>query len=971
MRTARKFWRSGPLASVIVLLLLVACGQAPSKQNTPLPEAPGEFSLATLAAACYAADSAAVSLTWYESERAESYTVLRNGEAVASLGGEMTAYLDHDGIEPGSSYSYVIQASNTGGSTDSEAQELQIAVDLCNSEDPEAGETPTPAADPPPTPADDLTAVMQCTPAGPTVVLSWSTVEGAEQLLIERDYAELENLAGSATTYTDAGFVPDVEHTYVLRASNATGISLSLPVRITVPFAACGLGSKTVSSRAGFSLAVARDGTVWAWGGEPFDDEENDEYRSVSWLFPGLGPGDGNPLRAGQPVRVPGLTNITAVAAGYGHALALDSSGNVWGWGYWYGGVLGKPDDANPWPQLVQDLPPIIDIAAGAQFSLALAEDGTVWSWGVNKDGQLGRNDELEFDHRPIRIEGLSDVRAVYAGDEHSFAVHTNGTVSAWGNNDDGQLGLGDYDNRYSPELVEGLTEVRMLAATHYASVAISETGTVWMWGYTDWDDPDIGPVSIAESNTPIVIPEVTGAVHIAIADNTVTAVLDDGSAVTWGLNWLSEPVWPPETVPGVADAVLAAAGQGFSFVVDGTGRVQAWGSNQTTGLGWNTPQFSLDFVEAAKFNAAQLSAGEDFALALDTSGTVYSWGLDHSGQLGQGTEIVERSVPTPINGLPAGVTQVSAGREHALAVDGQGAVWAWGSNRHGKLGLGSAGPEGFTSVPMQIEHDEWDAIAITQVAAGNRHSLALDENGDVWAWGGNFNGELGNGTSGVSHGVDEPFKVSLPDSAIHVAAGDRHSVAVLADGSVYSWGSRSDGAMGDSGASGSTGNQTVPIAADLEKNNVVAVAAGHSVTIALHEDGSVSAWGNRNYLARTGLPIVQAAPMPIPDLNDIVHVDVSNTHALAWSETGALYTWGGYNDFGELGDGSYTPSTQPVLVASNASFAAAGVNFTVAVLKDMIYTVGSDRKGQLGVGHLFGSSRPIPITGLPLVATP
>ena len=250
-----------------------------------------------------------------------------------------------------------------------------------------------------------------------------------------------------------------------------------------------------IAGGAAHSLALEDDGTVWAWGGN-WDGQ--------------LGFGC-SPTHSSTPLQVlerdgeTVLSFVQAIAAGTHHSLALSSGGTIWAWGGNYHGQLGIGDSwgdvCNAYMVLGSDgvwaLDGVQAIAAGTHHSLALKNDGTVYAWGGNSYGQLGINSTDEHDY-PIQVQGpggvdfsgyLSDVKAVAAGEHHSLALKNDGTVWAWGGNNNGQLGINSKHEQHTPVQVMGpngvgyLSDVKAVAAGEFFSLALKNDGTVWAWG--------------------------------------------------------------------------------------------------------------------------------------------------------------------------------------------------------------------------------------------------------------------------------------------------------------------------------------------------------------------------------------------------------------------------------------------------------------------------------------------------------
>jgi alpha-tubulin suppressor-like RCC1 family protein len=332
----------------------------------------------------------------------------------------------------------------------------------------------------------------------------------------------------------------------------------------------------------------------------------------------------------------------------------------------------------------VEGLPKVKAVAAGYNYSLALTESGEVYAWGWNEEGQLGLGD-TEDRLTPTKVEGLPKVKAIAAGGAHSLALTESGEVYVWGYNASGQLGLGDTEARLTPTKVEGLPKVKAIAA---------------------------------------------------------------GGA--WPIRYVVEA--------------------GHSLALTESGEVYAWGNNAfgQLGLGDTEDRLTPTKVEGLP-KVKAVAAGYDHSLALTESGEVYAWGNNASGQLGLGDREV-RLTPTKVPGL-ARVKAIAAGGDsrsidaslvesyaagtdmededtdtdnvdteeqptgYSLALAESGEVYAWGNNSRGQLGLGDTGT---CLVPTQVP----GLAKVKAIAAGQLHSLALTESGEVYAWGVNWGGE-------------------------------------------------------------------------------------------------------------------------------------------------------------------------------------------------------------------------------------
>ena len=312
-------------------------------------------------------------------------------------------------------------------------------------------------------------------------------------------------------------------------------------------------------------------------------------------------------------------------------------------------------------------------------------------------------------------------------------------------------------------------------------------------------------------------------------------------------------------------------------------------------------------------------AAGSAHSLALDDQGRLWAWGRNRFGELGDGTT-TDALTPVAVDLSALGsapVVSVTAGWDHNLALDDQGRLWAWGDNFRGQLGDGTMSG-GLT--PVAVDLSALGGSGVVSVAAGRSFSLALDEDGRLWAWGNNGSGQLGDGTRTIAL---TPVAVDLSalDGAevVSVAAGVNFSLALDEDGRLWAWGSNALGELGD----GTIINRSTPVAVDLSRLNdasVVLVAAGGYHSLALDEDGRrVWAWG-WNYFGQLGdgTTIDRLTPVAV-DLSAlggavIVSVAAGLEHNLALDDEGRLWAWGS-NFVGQLGDGTTTDRLTPVAV--------------------------------------------------------
>lgn len=310
------------------------------------------------------------------------------------------------------------------------------------------------------------------------------------------------------------------------------------------------------------------------------------------------------------------------------------------------------------------------------------------------------------------------------------------------------------------------------------------------------------------------------------------------------------------------------------------------------------------------------------------------------------------------------GTTDSEAARLTVSSTDYR--AYGWGENSHGQAGIGSNEPIVASPTPIS------SLSFVTAVAAGTRHSLGLLADGTVEAWGVNSRGQLGY----EGAGSNTPVAVAPLGRATAIAAGTNHSVALLSNGTVTDWGDDENGQLGD----GHTAEAEPPVAV-AGLSGVTAIAAGAEHTLALLSDGTVMAWGN-NELGQlgTGNTKSSSTPVAVNGLSGVTAIAADRNYSMALLSDGTVMTWGDDED-GQLGnnevmetaeEGVFSDTPVPVEGLSEATAIAAGATHALALLSDKtVLAWGNDRDGELGNGAIEPMSvRPTPVDGLSDVAS-
>jgi alpha-tubulin suppressor-like RCC1 family protein len=533
----------------------------------------------------------------------------------------------------------------------------------------------------------------------------------------------------------------------------------------------------------GFSLAVKTDRTLWVWG--------------ANWNGQ---LGDGTNLSTNVP-HLSALSNIAAVSAGRYFAMALKTDGTVWTWGANGSGQLGNGQTnlTSLVPVQVVNLSNVAAIAAGDYYALAAKTDGTVWAWGDNRCSQLGQITAAST-NAPVQIAGLSNIVALSAAWGHCLALDAAGVLRAWGNGMYGQLGNGVMAFRTLPHQVGGLSNISLLAAGADFSMAAVSNGAVWAWGNNK--QGQLGNGNNVASNAPGLVSGLSNVSALAGGGNWYyppyskahALGLKDGSVWAWGNNdrgQLGNGTNANTNLPiavGLANVTALGAGKYFSLTLKSGGTVWGWGENDMGQLGIANQDSTNRPVQALIADVTAIACGSYHVLALKTDRSLQAWGNNWSGQLGNGM-LDNTNIPVAVIGT-SDTLAIAAGGMSSMKLKADGTVWAWGNNYDGLLGVGSTNPE--IAMPAQV----LDLFNITTIAAGDSHMLALASNGTVWAWGNNFGGQLGIGQSGNL--TNHPVQVLGLSNVTAIAAGANHSLALKNDGTVWAWGYNDYGQLGD-----------------------------------------------------------------------------------------------------------------------------------------------------------------------------
>ena len=662
-------------------------------------------------------------------------------------------------------------------------------------------------------------------------------------------------------------------------------------------------------------VALKANGEVWTWG-----------YNGYGQL------GIGNTETKNRPTK----TNIynskdetqstyaIDVAAGYSHTLVLKSDGTVWAAGYNEYGQLGDSSTTNTseFVQVTGIPEKVIAITAGGHSSYALTESGKVYGWGYNYEGQLGRGSTSQNNPNatPQKMQKVSNIIQMSAGDNHIVMLDADGTVWSTGHNYYGQLGTNNKTNYSIPQQMRTgtttvLNNIKKVSAGSLHTLALAENGTVYSLGYNYYGQ--LGTRNTTNYMLPVTMVDSKG--------NTVTGVKDIEA------NGYTSILSIKPTTTGTEGNLSQTAG---IYVTGYNNYGQLFNQDTKTLTSLTKVQEDKNIITMASTQ----SISSQTSAIVDDSGLVYTVGYNGYGAMGNKT--------TTSTTEPANISEAS------LEVNTRKIVLNLETNNLSKQ-IEAKTDLGFNLLIDQVENEEityktldeniatvTDAGLVTgqkygttkievstnklpnkvlidvqvlrkndktiaKTVSGTDFTLALKADGTVWTWGYNGYGQLGLGDNSNRY---RPTQINI-ENVVDIAAGNNHALLVTADGKVYSFGSNSYGQLGRTGNTYTP--QEIPNLENIEK-----VSAGNYHSMAIDKEGNVYTWGyNQNGQLGDGTRISNSIPTKIK-LTNITKIATKNNTSAAIDGDGNLYTWG-YNYYGQQGittDNVYTPRKVSIL---------------------------------------------------------
>ena len=723
-----------------------------------------------------------------------------------------------------------------------------------------------------------------------------------------------------------------------------------------------------LSTKIGTAL-IKTDGTLWNWG-------------SNSWGQLG----DNTIVHKSSPVQtITGGTNWKQVAGGIYNTAAVKTDGTLWIWGDNSWGQLGDNT-------IVAKSSPIQTIAGGTNWSqvacgpwniAAIKTDGTLWTWGLNSAGELGDNTAVAKSSPIQTIAGGTNWSQVACGDRHIAAIKTDGTLWLWGTNSFyGFLGDSTIVGKSSPvQTITGGTDWKQVACGTGITAAIKTDGTLWNWGNNI--SGQLGNSTQVAKSSPIqTIAGGTNWSQVNCGDSFTAAIKTDGTLWTWGgnssgqlgNNTLTNRSSPVQTIAGGTNWNYISTSSNSMYSIDTSDNLWSWGSNTAGQLfiaGSADNKSSPVQTIAGGTNWSQVETSLDHTAAIKTDGTLWTWGYNTQGQLGDNTQVAKSS---PIQTIAGGTnwSQVACGTTYTAAIKTDGTLWTWGYNGYGNLGDNTAVKK---SSPIQTiaGGTNW-----SQVACGIYNTAAIKTDGTLWTWGYNSSGQLGDNTQVSKYSPAQT--IAGGTNWKYVSCGDSHIIAIQLNNTLWTWGSNTNGNLGDN----TQVAKSSPIQTIAGGTSWKQVSGGTTYTAAIKTDGTLWTWGynftgvlgdnTRSYKSSPvqtiaggtnwkqvggGVGSVHISAIistTSPILGNIQDGDSSDLGDLLvprdiFSE-GGLWVWGS-NAHGNLGDNTQVAKSSPIQTiagGTNWKQVSSLYRHTAAIKTDgTLWIWGVNSRGQLG----------------------
>lgn len=660
-----------------------------------------------------------------------------------------------------------------------------------------------------------------------------------------------------------------------------------------------------------------------------------------------------------SPIKNSYLKNIKDIAVSKGSICAVDISNRVWCWGGNNRGQLGQDNSElyqSSYPLEVAFQKPITKVIAGFDNFCAIHTDATMSCWGDNPFNIFNSAIPGAHQLKPVLYPNLSDVKDLSIGIFNLCIIKNDGSLLCNGHNASGQVGDGTFEDKVSLTQLN-LTNVRSVAAGIRTTCAVTNTNEGFCWGANPSGliGSDTDPYQYANPN-PKQITITSDISEILLGESTACAVHSDQSLFCWGSNTHGESGNGTlnENINGSDIPNLTLHSGSFTentiCGLNSENEVLCWGGNFNGQAGQpilevvSTPSLVIQHSTVVKTYSSLLAGQAN--TCMKNEGQLYCWGNNEQGQLGFRNMNFQEVYPVKMIGHE-NVVQSSIGFGLLCHINQNSKVLCAGYNNFGQAGKDPSE----TAVRTLYEVPGLDGML--NVQTGLNSACALKNDGTVWCWGNNELSTLGNGTNISTHIPQQVLNLTnVVEISMH--ARSSHVCARKTDNSIWCWGSNANGQV--SGKPGPDLNTPILV----EKfNDASSLSVGGHHTCILSSFGKVTCIGS-NFYGQLGIgnnddniDFREVA------LNNIVKVAAGENHVCALDSFKKVSCWG-WNNEGQLGNESFEDSKYPVKVMSKVDDLAVGAAHACVLTTDnKLGCWGFNGNAQFGNGNTFSRNVP------------
>jgi len=721
-----------------------------------------------------------------------------------------------------------------------------------------------------------------------------------------------------------------------------------------------------IKSGSNFTVALKADGNIETWG-----------QGNLGQL------GLGNKLNYDEPMQIEKIEEtIVEISVGNSHVLALGESGTIYAWGLNDKGQVGNGTIANQVEQASviniygNELSKIIRVEAHGDNSFAINEDGKVFAWGkdygtkaieltdlnnvidvstsyfVKADGTVYKMSTLE------KLAIVGQVRLMDEGTDHTVFLTTEGRAYGIGSNTYGQLGNGNNVSSQDEVVAIRINEQNIfenivsIEAGNKYSVILTKDSKVYTVGINENGEQGVASSELSDISLPKENLKLSDVMLISAGNSHIVVAKKDGSAYAWG-SGISGELGNRQTKNSILPVMVG------DYIIRSNKNHIVEGVNDEFILKAYVNYFNILTNEIIPITFES----KDNSVATITNLTNEQAGLTNEeiqkgyyaakvkGAKTGTTNIVAKESKTNTIGivqteiLPVQKTTISpmvkTKGSHIVTLKTNGTVWTYGQNTYGQLGIGTLDTQ---DSPREVTFEE--NTKIVEIAVGENHSVALDENGNVWTWGRNNYYQLG--VDNVSYSPN-PIKITGLPKVTKISAGNNSVMVVTEDNKLYAWGQNAYGEL----ANGTYSNKTLPTVVE-GVHDVLDIEGGKNHYLLLKTNGDVYSVGSNLYSQlgidlkeRSRVSTFEKVDMPLK----IGTISASWTSSMAVTLDGQIYIWG-QNIYGNLGTNDKINVTTPIKLENVNNIVEANVGKLHSVLRDYngnIYLAGTNNYGQLG----------------------